>query len=207
MSKPLHVPSLLRATMLSACAIADARSSNRKLVRSAWLFSSNIDDLCLKKLARVDRAVLTVTPLTPPPYCHVSFSLYRLCLLKAKITPEIGWGRVNVGQELLVLTWASQNSPNVPKTAVSSQKALERPPVEAGTQRIKSRSRMLPSGLGGLLLFTTLFLVLDRWAEWKTAVVNMQGIRLWGHSVFDITLITCSGFQFYLPVAVILNSP
>lgn len=106
--------------------------SNRKPAQcsaNAWLSSPSIDDLRLKELARVGRAVLTVTPTVPPPLRHVSSSLHRLCLLKAKITPEIGWDGVNVGQELLVQTRASWNSSNVPKTAVSSQEALKGPPV------------------------------------------------------------------------------
>lgn len=65
---------------------------------SAWLSASRIDDLCLDGKARVGRAVLTVTPTAPPPPHHVSFSLRRLCLRTAKITPGIGWKRANVGQ-------------------------------------------------------------------------------------------------------------
>lgn len=129
---PVHVPFLLRMSRAHAQRLTPT-FSNRKQVQplvKQWLPFSYIDDLCLDELARGERAVLTVTP-TPalPPLPSRFFSLYRLCLLKAKITPEIGWGRVNVGQELLVQTWAAKNNLNVPKNRCVLTESTKKPPV------------------------------------------------------------------------------
>lgn len=108
----------------------------------------SIDDLCGKALARAVGALLSVTSVSL--LLSVTFALL-LCLLKAAKRLQIGWNTMNVGQEVLAQTWASERSPNVPET---SEEAFKTPP---GAGRCIFRSRGSTVGNDpefSLLLFT-----------------------------------------------------